>query len=209
MQRPWSILSFLISPQLRGDSLRLCGVSQAELRPGGMWHGVLLPLSAAVAPQPDVWPGPAAASPPHVRRHRCLHAVRLQWRTRRRWHLLLSYFSALEFFFFFFSGHFIPLCWMNIAEGVVTPNTLTLLLKMQRRSKRALAAVPTSWRPMTAAVTAWTALCVPVSSAGCVCRRSPMCTTSGNHERINPPNLTKRHTFRFPGWQAIKRLNQQ
>lgn len=38
---------------------------------------------------------------------------------------------------------------------------------------------PTSWRLMMAAVTAWTALCVPVSSAGCVCRRSLMCTTSG------------------------------
>lgn len=78
----------------------------------------------------------------------------------------------------FFSVHF-SWCQINIAERVVTPNTLTLLLKMERRSKRALAVVPTSWRPMTAAVTAWTALCVPVSSAGCVCRRSPMCTTSG------------------------------
>ena len=114
VQHPWSILSFLISPQLRGDSLRLCGVSQAELRPGGMWHGVLLPLSAAVAPQPDVWPGPTAASPPHVRRHRCLHAVRLQWRTRRRWHLLLSCFSAPEFPFFFFFFKFLRLFYSSV-----------------------------------------------------------------------------------------------
>ena len=53
------------------------------------------------------------------------------------------------------------------------------VLQMQRRSRDVLAVVPTSWRPMMAAVTAWTALCVPVSSAGCVCRRSPTCTTSG------------------------------
>lgn len=35
-------------------------------------------------------------------------------------------------------------CLINIAELVVTPHTFTLLLKMQRRSKRALAVVPTS-----------------------------------------------------------------
>lgn len=72
-------------PQLCCDSLRLCRVSQAELWPWGMRHRVLLPLSAAVAPQPDVWPGPASASPPHLRRQRCLYIVRLQWRTWRRW----------------------------------------------------------------------------------------------------------------------------
>lgn len=82
-------LSFLsvvsLFPQLCCDSLRLCRVSQAELWPWGMWHRVLLPLSAAVAPQPDVRPGPASASPPHLRRQRCLYTVRLQWRTWRRW----------------------------------------------------------------------------------------------------------------------------
>lgn len=141
-----------------------------------MRHGVLLPLPAAVAPQPDVRPGPAPASPPHLRRERCLHAVRLQWRTWRRWGLPFCLCSKAFFFRLF---HPYRKSQMNTPECVVTPNTLTLLLKMQRRSKRALAVVPTSWRPMTAAVTVWTALCVPVSSAGCVCRRSPTCTTSG------------------------------
>lgn len=176
------ICRFSLPPQLCSDSLRLCRVSQAELWPRGMWHRVLLPLSAAVAPQPDVWPGPASASPPHLRRQRCLHAVRLQWRTWRRWDS-----SSCCSFLCLYSKPFVPetICFsvccffcMN-AYCVDGAHTLTLLLKMQRRSKRALAVVPTSWRPTMAAVTVWTALCVPVSSAGCVCRRSPTCTTSG------------------------------
>lgn len=150
-------------PQLCGDSLRLCWVSQAELWPWGMWHRVLLPLSAAVAPQPDMWPGAAPASPSYFRRQRCLHAVRLQWRTRRRFVFISNPLLQNK-------EHF-P-CFCNV-------DTLTVMLKMQRRSKHALAVVPTSWRPMMAAATVWTALSVPVSSAGCVCRRSPMCTTSG------------------------------
>lgn len=83
----------------------------------------------------------------------------------------VSLFVAEWRCFFFFSG--------LLNKHVVIDHTLILLLKMQRRSNRALAAAPTSWRPTTAAVTAWTAPCVPVSSAGCACRRSLMCTTSG------------------------------
>jgi len=89
-----------LSPQLCGDSSRLCRVSQAELWPWGMWRRVLLPLSPAVAPQPDVRSGPAPASPPHLERPRCLHAVRLQWRTRRRWDSQLPLFFVTFLLFF-------------------------------------------------------------------------------------------------------------
>lgn len=85
-----------LRPQLCSYSLRLCRVSQTKLWPWGMWHRVLLPLSAAVAPQPDMWPGAASASPPHLRRQRCLNTVRLQWRIWRRWEWQLLLPSLLK-----------------------------------------------------------------------------------------------------------------
>lgn len=72
----------------------------------------------------------------------------------------------------------------RVFSGLLNKHPLPLSLQMQRRSNRALAAAPTSWRPMMAAATAWTAPCVPVSSAGSACRRSPTCTTSGIQARL-------------------------
>ncbi len=67
--------------------------------------------------------------------------------------------------------------WCPLAKMFV----LLLILKMQRRSSPVHVVVPTSWRLMMAAATEWTVQFVLVSSVGCACRRSQMCTTSGTH----------------------------
>ena len=71
-------------PQVRGDRVRLRQLPQDHVRPRGLRHRVLLPLQAAVAPQPDLRRGAPAAGPEPAPQDGAVVIAQLQPGERRR-----------------------------------------------------------------------------------------------------------------------------